>query len=267
VQGGDRIPSIDTLRGVALLGILIMNIVAFGLVNDAFSNPIPDGALTGVNFWTYVSVEVLFEGSMRAIFAMLFGAGVILFTARSDSPAAATAVADLFYKRTILLILLGLCDAFLLLWTGDILYIYGVVGLLLFPLRNVSASRLLSAALVMLALYAATELFRFQDLTDMQAEAAEAQALLADDQELDDEQQEAIDAWQEELESIRPTQKAIDEELERVVKPMVKRGGYIAALDHLAFWGTTYDGYRYYSRRLEKYGKANVVTRFGNGNL
>ena len=75
VQAGDRIASIDTLRGVAVLGILILNIVAFGLVSPAFSNPIPDGALTGVNFWTYVSVEVLFEGSMRAIFSMLFGAG------------------------------------------------------------------------------------------------------------------------------------------------------------------------------------------------
>ena len=61
VRAGDRIASIDTLRGVALLGILILNIVAFGLVSSAFSNPIPDGALTGVNFWTYVSVDVLFE--------------------------------------------------------------------------------------------------------------------------------------------------------------------------------------------------------------
>jgi len=224
VRARDRIASIDTLRGVALLGILILNIVAFGLVSTAFSNPIPDGALTGVNFWTYVSVEVLFEGSMRAIFAMLFGAGVILFTARGDSPAAATAVADLYYKRTILLILLGLCDAFLLLWTGDILYIYGVVGLFLFPLRNVSASRLLSAALVMLVLYSAAELFRLQRFTDMQAEAAEAQALLADDRELDDEQQEAIDAWQVELEWIRPTQKDIDEEL------ATRRSGYFTVL-------------------------------------
>ena len=190
VQAGDRIASIDTLRGVALLGILILNIVAFGLVSSAFSNPIPDGALTGVNFWTYVGVDVLFEGSMRAIFAMLFGAGVILFTARGDSPAAATSVADLYYKRIILLILFGLLDAFLLLWTGDILYIYGIVGLFLFPLRNVRASRLLSAALIMLVLYGATELFRFQNFTDMQTEAAEAQALLADDRELDDEQQE-----------------------------------------------------------------------------
>jgi len=57
--------------------------------------------------------------------------------------------------------------------------------------------------------------------------------------------------------------RAIDEELARVVQPMKKRGGYIAALDHWAFWGTTYEGYGYYSRQLsEKYGKANRMTRF-----
>lgn len=55
--------------------------------------------------------------------------------------------------------------------------------------------------------------------------------------------------------------KAIDDELERVVKPMAKRGGYIASLDHWAFWGTTYDGYGHYSKGLERYGKANRVTR------
>ncbi len=55
--------------------------------------------------------------------------------------------------------------------------------------------------------------------------------------------------------------KAIDDELERVVKPMTRRGGYIASLDHWAFWGTTFDGYSYYSRQLERYGKANTVTR------
>ena len=51
--------------------------------------------------------------------------------------------------------------------------------------------------------------------------------------------------------------------LERVVKPMVKRGGYIAGLDHFAVPGTTYDDCRYYSQQLsEKYGKPNRVTRF-----
>ncbi|MCX7030982.1 MAG: hypothetical protein NTU62_12805 [Spirochaetes bacterium] len=56
--------------------------------------------------------------------------------------------------------------------------------------------------------------------------------------------------------------KAIDDELERVVKPMRARGGYIAALDHWAFWNVTCDGYRHYSNALtERYGKGNSVTR------
>jgi len=224
VQAKDRIASIDTLRGVALLGILTVNIIGFGLVSYAYGSPIPDGALAGVNFWAYVSVDLFFEGAMRAIFAMLFGAGVILFTARGDSPAAATSLADLYYKRTILLILFGLGDAFLLLWPWDILYIYGVVGLFLFPLRNVRASRLLIAVLAMLVLSAATEGLRWQDLKEMQAEAAGAQAALDDDLELDAEQQDAIDAWQEELDWIRPPQEEVEKEL------TMRRSGYFAVL-------------------------------------
>ena len=87
-------------------------------------------------------------------------------------------MADLYYKRTILLILFGLFDAFLLLWTGDILYIYGVVGLFLFPFRNVKS-------------FAAADRWRwscscctapqscsgFSDFTDMQAAAAEARGV------------------------------------------------------------------------------------------
>ncbi|MHB1483756.1 MAG: uroporphyrinogen decarboxylase/cobalamine-independent methonine synthase family protein [Saccharofermentanales bacterium] len=57
---------------------------------------------------------------------------------------------------------------------------------------------------------------------------------------------------------------AIDDELERVVKPMRKRGGYIASLDHAANQSVSYPGYKYYSDQLAaKYGKANIVTRFG----
>lgn len=55
--------------------------------------------------------------------------------------------------------------------------------------------------------------------------------------------------------------KVIDEELERVLKPMTKRSGYIAALDHWAFWGTTFEGYKHYCKRLWDYGKSNVSNR------
>jgi hypothetical protein len=58
---------------------------------------------------------------------------------------------------------------------------------------------------------------------------------------------------------------AIDDELERVLRPMMKRGGYIASLDHAANHAVSYEAYRYYSDSLLKYGKANVVTRNFSG--
>ncbi|MCL2518106.1 MAG: hypothetical protein FWF15_06030 [Oscillospiraceae bacterium] len=56
---------------------------------------------------------------------------------------------------------------------------------------------------------------------------------------------------------------AIDAELERVVAPMRKRGGYFPSLDHAAHSAVRYKHYKYYSERMMDYGKANTVKRFG----
>lgn len=56
--------------------------------------------------------------------------------------------------------------------------------------------------------------------------------------------------------------RCIDDELERVVRPMIKRGGYIAALDHGMGYYVKYPDFKYYSAKLEAYGKANKSTRF-----
>ena len=135
-----RIQTIDIIRGVALLGILMMNIPYFALPDhlnhhQAFANP------GDANYWTRYWVEVLFSGKMRALFSMLFGAGVLLFTASKEANRQLN-VADLYYRRMIWMVVFGLVDAFLLLWQGDILYWYGLCGLFLFPMRHVSARRL-----------------------------------------------------------------------------------------------------------------------------
>ncbi|MEO6212347.1 MAG: DUF418 domain-containing protein, partial [Vicinamibacterales bacterium] len=79
-----RISSLDVLRGVALLGILLMNIVAMGLPHWAYDDPTIAGNRSPVDFWTWAVNAVLFEGKMRTIFSMLFGAGVILITSRVE---------------------------------------------------------------------------------------------------------------------------------------------------------------------------------------
>src|SRR5262249_4017804 len=132
VSEAQRIKLIDGLRGVALLGILLMNIPGFAMANyfsESFrSDP------TNVNFWVSAVISVVFEGKMRALFGMLFGAGVFLFVMNKEQ--AGKPAAWLFYRRMFWLVMFGLIHAHLILWVGDILYLYGICGMLVYPLRR-----------------------------------------------------------------------------------------------------------------------------------
>ena len=79
----NRINSVDTIRGVALCGILLMNITGFGLPH-AYLDPTVSGGATGSNLAVWWTNGMFFEGTMRGMFTMLFGAGIILFTGRSN---------------------------------------------------------------------------------------------------------------------------------------------------------------------------------------
>ncbi|WP_324679112.1 DUF418 domain-containing protein [Hymenobacter sp. GOD-10R] len=146
VQAPERIPTLDVLRGVALLGILLMNIPLFALP-DNISAPLHTlPSSDSLDYKVLHVVAVLFEGKMRALFSLLFGAGVVLFVtqkARTGRP-----VTGLYYRRMGWLIVLGLLHAHVLLWEGDILYMYGICGLVLFWFRKLKPAYLLVAALL-----------------------------------------------------------------------------------------------------------------------
>jgi uncharacterized protein len=171
----NRIQSIDTLRGVALFGILIMNIIGFALPFGSYYNPIVDANLEGLNLTAYMTMDIFFEGSMRAIFSMLFGAGVILFTSKPDT--APIPLADLWFRRTTLLIVFGLINAYIFLWVGDILYVYGVAGLFLFMFRNSSPARLISYSVVILLILGILGNAEHSSLEQLRQEAETIEAL------------------------------------------------------------------------------------------
>ncbi len=146
VTGAERIRSLDVLRGVALLGILLMNITGFGLVFWAYGDPTIQGGSEGYNLYVWVMNNMFFEGTMRAMFSMLFGVGMVLMTSRMIKKGGGIEVADIYYRRTIWLLIFGVIHGYIILWAGDILFAYGLYGLFLFPFRNTSPKKLIIAA-------------------------------------------------------------------------------------------------------------------------
>jgi uncharacterized protein len=207
----ERVVALDVLRGVAVLGILLMNIVAMGLPWWAYMNPAAAGGAEGANFAAWAVNETLFEGTMRTIFSLLFGAGVVLMTSRAEARGEGVRVADIYYRRTILLMLFGAIHAYLLLWVGEILWLYGVAGMFLFPLRHWPARRLITLGVVVIAGYSVIS--STMDHLSMRAvHEAAAPALAAQEagEELTEEQHEAIEALEAWRAEYAPAQEMLD---------------------------------------------------------
>ena len=151
IRETDRILSLDVLRGSALLGILLLNIVGMGMHSASYFspdlNPTDGISELPINLAVWATIDVLFEGAMRALFSMLFGASIVLLATGPSARGAA-----MFYRRNAWLLAFGLVDAYILFWTGDILVTYALAGFVLFRFRNASPRKLLISALVVLVL-------------------------------------------------------------------------------------------------------------------
>lgn len=190
-----RIEALDVVRGFALCGILLMNITGFGLP-DAYTNPQNSGGATGINLTTWIITEIGFEGTQRALFSMLFGASVILFTSRLEAQGR-TDSADIYVRRNLWLIGFGMINGFVLLWQGDILYAYGIIALFLYPFRKLAGKWLMAIGLAALL---AGALWSFCEARAAQAAYAPYPAAAAArdaGQELTPEQEQAIAAWEQ----------------------------------------------------------------------
>jgi uncharacterized protein len=157
VSQSERITIIDSLRGFAILGILLMNIPGFGLPGPAGFDPTIRNEIGTINFTVWRLVEWIPEGTQRALFSMLFGAGIILFIERQRKKLEGIGPADYFVRRQLWLMFFGLVDVYLLLWWGDILFDYGAYGLIMFTFRKLSPKWLITAASVCFLLMLARE--------------------------------------------------------------------------------------------------------------
>ncbi len=145
----DRIISLDVLRGFAVLGILIMNIQSFSMIEPAYLNPTAYGDLTGLNKWVWIVSHMLADSKFMSLFSMLFGAGILLFTSRIE--AKGFRPAKYYYRRSFWLLVFGLLHAYFL-WYGDILYTYAVCSFILYFSRNLSAKKLSIIGIILISI-------------------------------------------------------------------------------------------------------------------
>jgi uncharacterized protein len=147
-SSSERILALDTLRGFALLGILIMNIQSFALVEAAYTNPTAFGDLAGINRSAWVFTHILADQKFMTIFSIMFGAGIFLMTNRAEAKGYHSA--RLHYRRTLSLLIIGLLHAHLL-WSGDILVTYALCALIVYLFRKISPKKLLVFGLLLIS--------------------------------------------------------------------------------------------------------------------
>jgi uncharacterized protein len=140
----DRLISIDALRGVAVLGILMMNIQAFAMIPEAYQNPLAHMDMTGLNADVWAISHTFFNMKFITIFSALFGAGIILMVGEDGTT-------GVHYRRMIWLLIIGLIHAYVF-WFGDILVPYAVFGMLAVMARKWSVPGLLTLGLSLIAL-------------------------------------------------------------------------------------------------------------------
>jgi uncharacterized protein len=190
IEAGPRIATLDIVRGVAVMGILAMNIVAFAMPVAAYFNPYAygDGDTEDLVAWFFNFIFV--DGKMRGFFSFLFGASMLLVIDRAE--ASGLSSASIHYRRMGWLLLFGLAHLYLI-WWGDILTHYALIGMIAYLFRGKGPRSLVLWAIgllaVELAISAAGSAFFFTAEAAANAPGASA---------------EAVRTWQEASHDFRP---------------------------------------------------------------
>ncbi len=148
----DRLISLDIIRGCAVLGILIVNIAGFALPFSALNNPTVAGVASKMDYDAWYLTDLLVTNSMRGLFAMLFGASIILLTRKIEQQQGRAVARSYFFRRNLFLLLLGLIHSYLLLMAGDVLFPYALTGFILYFLKDLRPRNLIFVFLLIITL-------------------------------------------------------------------------------------------------------------------
>jgi uncharacterized protein len=226
IASDGRIAALDITRGVAVLGILLMNIAGFGLPY-AYEDPTNAGGSEGLDLAVWRINALLFEGTMRGLFTILFGASALLFLQRSAARRPDASPTKYYFRRMLWLAVFGLINGYALLWDGDILFYYGVVGCVLFLFRNWSTRSLLIAAATVLVLQAAITTYEYVGFKNLSTAAHNARLAEMRGVPLTLQQRDVLVRFEQEQQDFKPA----EPDMRAAVDAM--RANYARAFDYM----------------------------------
>ncbi len=150
VRDSARITSLDLIRGIAVLGILLMNAVSFKFGTAPYFNLSAGGSETWLDWAVGFFGEIFIDQKFMGLFSLLFGAGMILFIDRAAARGRSAVALNMW--RNALLLLIGIVH--FMAWDGDVLMAYAVSSFFLIPLRNLSNKALITLGVVVFVLSA-----------------------------------------------------------------------------------------------------------------
>jgi uncharacterized protein len=166
----ERIATLDIVRGVAVMGILAMNVVAFAMPFQAYMNPAAYGAEGPVDYAAWAFNFIFIDGKMRGLFSFLFGASMLLVIERAK--AAGEDAAGTHFRRMAWLLVFGLLH-FTLIWFGDILAAYALVGMAAYLFHTLPERTLVRVGIGLVAVQTLIFVFMWGAVALMQAVAAQ----------------------------------------------------------------------------------------------
>ena len=233
VAASDRFLCLDALRGVAVLGILVMNIYAFAMPFAAYANPLVMGGTETHNLATWAVTHVLAEQKFYSIFSMLFGAGLILMMNRAEARDAD--FGPIYIRRVGWLMLLGLAHAYLI-WFGDILFHYALMGMIVFMFRKLQPRTLILTACALMVVPPVINYASSFYIEGLQQEASELTDRESQGEELDDEQRATLEEWEAMQGFVAPSDAQLAKEVQAYkgsYADATKQRAKIAAFMHL----------------------------------
>lgn len=204
VEKGARVEAIDAVRGVALLGIFVINLPDMAYPEDLVLFSRPPGVANALDRWILILSEVFFSGKMRGLFALIFGASAALYFKRAGRNIGAAPAIRRFHRRLFWLGVFGLLNAYVFLWWGDILFQYAVLGFLLTLMMRLGWRPLLGVMLACLVMLCLPHVLEHREMQDLRADYRTVQADLDAGRDVGDDDLDIIEDWEDALADRRP---------------------------------------------------------------